>query len=165
MLFLIHLLASAGLAWRLDAGHLGGGLLAFASLYLLARLLGLAIPRLRRYSRSLEHGVSFCLWFIAQVFLATYHVATLVLARRVEVKPAILAYPVTRRDLNKVTLLGTLLTLTPGTLALDYDEEQGLLYIHALDARRREDVTDTLVELERRLLAWLDAGNAEGVTP
>ena len=56
-------------------------------------------------------------------------------------------------------------TPTPGTLALDYDEEQGLLYIHALDARRREDVTETLIELERRLLAWLDAGKAEGVTP
>ena len=165
MLFVIHLLASAGLAWSLGAAHLGGGLLAFALLYLVARLLGLALGRLRRYARSLEHGVSFCLWFTAQVFLATYHVATLVLARRVDVEPAVLAYPVTRREVDKVTLLGTLLTLTPGTLALDYDEEQGLLYIHALDARRREDVTDILIELERRLLAWLDAGKAEGVTP
>lgn len=165
MLFLIHLLASAGLAWSLGAGHLGGGLLAFALLYLLARMLGLAIGRLRRYACSLEHGVSFCLWFIAQVFIATYQVAALVLARQVKAEPAILAYPVTRRELDKVTLLGTLLTLTPGTLALDYDEEQGLLYIHALDARRREDVTDILIELERRLLAWLDAGKAEGVMP
>jgi multicomponent Na+:H+ antiporter subunit E len=165
MSFLIHLLTSAALAWSLGAGHLGGGLLAFALLYLLARALGLAVARLRRYSRSLEHGISFCLWFIAQVFLATYQVARLVLARRVDVEPAILAYPVARREMDKVTLLGTLLTLTPGTLALDYDQAQGLLYIHALDARRREDVTDTLVELERRLLAWLDAGKAEGVTP
>ena len=61
MLFIIHLLVSAGLAWSLGAAHLGGGLLAFALLYLLARLLGLAIGRLRRYARSLEHGVSFCL--------------------------------------------------------------------------------------------------------
>ena len=165
MLVLIHLLASAILAWSLGAGHLGGGLLAFALLYLLARMLGLMVERLRRYARSLEHGISFCLWFITQVFLATYHVATLVLARRVDVEPAILAYPVTRREVDKVTLLGTLLTLTPGTLALDYDPEQGLLYIHALDARRREDVTDTLIELERRLLSWLDAGKAEGVMP
>ena len=165
MLFLIHLLTSAGLAWSLGAGHLGGALLAFALLYLSARLLGLAVQRLGRYARSLEHGVGFCLWFIAQVFLATYQVATLILARRIEVEPAVLAYPVTRRDVDKVTLLGTLLTLTPGTLALDYDEEQGLLYIHTLDARRREDVIDILIELERRLLAWLDAGTAGGATP
>ena len=165
MLFLIHLLASAGLAWSLGAGHLGGGLLAFALLYLLVRLLGVEIRTLRRDARSQQKVISVCRWFIAQVFLATYHVATLVLARRVEVEPAVLAYPVTRREVDKVTLLGTLLTLTPGTQALDYDEEQGLLYIHALDARRREDVTDILIELERRLLAWLDAGKAEGVTP
>lgn len=164
MLFLVHLLASVGLAWSLGAGHLGGGLLAFALLYLLARLLGLAIGRLRRYACSLEHGVSFCLWFIAQVFIATYQVAALVLARRIEAEPAILAYPVARREIDKVTLLGTLLTLTPGTLVLEYDEQQGLLYIHALDARRREDVTDNLTQLERRLQAWIDAGKAEGVT-
>ena len=30
MLFIIHLLVSAGLAWSLGAAHLGGGLLAFA---------------------------------------------------------------------------------------------------------------------------------------
>lgn len=165
MFFLIHLLTSAGLAWWLGNGHLGAGLLAFALLYLLARLLGLAVARLRSYARSLEHGVSFCLWFIAQVFIATYHVAKLVLARRVEVEPAVLAYPVMRREADKVALFSILLTLPPGTLALDYDPEQGLLYIHALDARRREDVTDILVELERRLLAWLDAGKREGVSP
>ena len=118
MLFIIHLLVSAGLAWSLGAAHLGGGLLAFALLYLLARLLGLALGRLRRYARSLEHGVSFCLWFIAQIFLATYHVAILVLARRVDVEPAVLAYPVTRREVDKVTLLGTGLLLLGGTAAV-----------------------------------------------
>jgi multicomponent Na+:H+ antiporter subunit E len=63
------------------------------------------------------------------------------------------------------TLLGALLTLTPGTLALEYDENRGLLYIHALDARQREEVTGLLNELERRLLAWLDAGKVQGAQP
>jgi multicomponent Na+:H+ antiporter subunit E len=165
MFFLLHLLASVALAWGLGFAHLGGGLLAFALFYLLARLLGLVIPRLHRYARSLELGVGFCLWFIGQVFFASYHVAGLVLARRVKVAPAVLAYPVARRDANTATLLGVLLTLTPGTLALEYDESRGLLYIHALDARRREAVTRLLSELERRLLAWLDAGKAQGVLP
>lgn len=165
MFFLLHLLASATLAWGLGFAHLGGGLLAFALLYLLARLLGLGLPRLRRYARSLELGLWFCLWFIGQILLASYHVAGLVLARRVKVAPAVLAYPLARRDANMATLLGALLTLTPGTLALEYDENRGLLYIHALDAQRREQITHLLGELERRLLAWLDAGKAQGVQP
>ena len=69
------------------------------------------------------------------------------------------------RDANTATLLGALLTLTPGTLALEYDENRGLLYIHALDTRQREEVTGMLTELERRLLAWLDAGKTQGVQP
>ena len=165
MFFLIHLLASVVLAWGLGFAHLGGGLTVFALLYLLARLLGLGLPRLSRYTRSLELGLWFCLWFIGQILLATYHVAGLVLARRVDVAPAVLAYPLTRRDANTATLLGALLTLTPGTLALEYDESRGLLYIHALDVHQPEDVTLMLGELERRLLAWLDAGKTKGVQP
>jgi multicomponent Na+:H+ antiporter subunit E len=165
MFFLLHLLASAALARELGFAHLGGGLVAFALLYLLVRLLGLGLPRLARYASSLEVGLWFCLWFIGQILLATYHVAGLVLARRIEVAPAVLAYPLTRCDARTATLLGALLTLTPGTLALEYDENRGLLYIHALDARRREEVTQMLGELERRLLAWLDAGYAKGVQP
>lgn len=165
MFFLLHLLASVALAWAVNLPHLGGGLAAFALLYLLARLLGLGVPRLGRYARSLELGLWFCLWFIGQILLASYHVAGLVLARRIEVAPAVLAYPLVRRDANTATLLGALLTLTPGTLALEYDENRGLLYIHALDARQREEVTGMLAELERRLLAWLDAGTIKGVQP
>jgi multicomponent Na+:H+ antiporter subunit E len=165
MFFLLHLLASVALAWGLGFAHLGGGLLAFALLHLLARLFGLAIPRLGRYARSLELGVGFCLWFIGQILLASYQVAGLVLARRVAAAPAVLAYPLTRPGAGMATLLGALLTLTPGTLALEYDEKRGLLYIHALDARQREEVTGLLNELERRLLAWLDAGKVQGAQP
>ena len=165
MFFLIHLLASVALAWGLGFAHLGGGLTAFALLYLLARLLGLGLPRLSRYARSLELGLWFCLWFIGQILLASYHVASLVLARRVEAAPTILAYPLTRPGAGMASLFGALLTLTPGTLALEYDENRGLLYIHALDARQREALTQMLGELERRLLAWLDAGTIKGVQP
>lgn len=165
MLFIVHLLASALLTWGLQWPPVGGSLLVFVALYLMARLIGLVWSRLGRYARSLELGVQFCLWFTGQILLATYHVARLVLARRIDVAPAVLAYPVARRDTNLSTLLGVLLTLTPGTLALEYNEQRGLLYIHALDARRREDVTRLLNQLERRLLAWLDASKLQGEQP
>lgn len=165
MFFMAHLLASVLLAWGLQMAPLSGGLLGFAALYLLARLIGLAWSRLARYARCLELGVLFCLWFSGQILLATYHVAGLVLARRIEVSPTVLAYPVARRNARHATLLGVLLTLTPGTLALEYDEQHGLLYIHALDVHQREDVTLLLSQLERRLLAWLDAGKPHGELP
>lgn len=162
ILFVLHLLASVVLALAAGAGHLGGGLLAFALLYGLCRLAGLFVPRLRRYARALELGTVFCVWFLGQVFRASLQVARLVLARRVRVAPAVLAYPVRERGAGTVTLLGLLLTLTPGTLALEYDEARGLLYIHALDARRREGVEQLVREVERRLLAWMGAGGAGG---
>jgi multicomponent Na+:H+ antiporter subunit E len=165
MVFVMHLLSSALLAWALQWPPISGSLLAFVALYLTARAAGLLWSRPARYARRLELGVAFCLWFIGQILLATYHVAGLVLARRVNVAPAVLAYPVARPDTQTTTLLALLLTLTPGTLALDYDEQHGLLYVHALDANQREEVTDLLHQLEHRLLAWLDAGQAQGEQP
>ena len=56
------------------------------------------------------------------------------------------------------TILGCLLTLTPGTLALDYRRAEGCLQIHALNARPATAVLTDIRAIELRLLAWLDAG-------
>ncbi|PKO56534.1 MAG: cation:proton antiporter, partial [Betaproteobacteria bacterium HGW-Betaproteobacteria-21] len=51
----------------------------------------------------------------------------------------------------------TLLTLTPGTLALDYDPASGVLYVHALDAGSAAEIEEGVRNIEDRLLAWMDA--------
>ncbi|MGL6161001.1 Na+/H+ antiporter subunit E [Microbulbifer sp.] len=163
-LFALHLLACFVLARVLELGT-GGVALAFVALYVLCRLLGFGVSRLRRYARALERGAVFCPWFAFQVFRASLHVARLVLAQPVRVAPAVIAHPVRGRGRGSVTLLGLLLTLTPGTLALEYDEAAGLLYIHALDARCGERVQHLVTELERRLLAWIEADGEEEENP
>ena len=65
-----------------------------------------------------------------------------------------------RADDRIATLLGCLLTLTPGTVAIDYLPEAGLMYIHALDADDAGEVEAGVREIERRLLRWLDAGES-----
>jgi multicomponent Na+:H+ antiporter subunit E len=174
-MFLLHLLLSLLLSLLLatlaevlaDVPHGWRLLLAFTLLYLLCKL---AWPsaRLRQYARRVERGSLFILWFIGQVFLSSLQVAKLVLARRIQVHPAIVAVQLHTRRESMVTLIGGLLTLTPGTLALDYRETDGTLFIHALDARQQAEVESLVRELERRLLRWLaptdltkptDAGN------
>ena len=85
-------------------------------------------------------------------------VARIVLGREVAPQPAVVAMRLARRDERFATLLGCLLTLTPGTMALDYRPESGLMYIHALDARTAAEVEAGVRAIERRLLRWLDAG-------
>jgi multicomponent Na+:H+ antiporter subunit E len=153
-MFLLHLLLSLTLAAL--AGHLHGwgALGAFALLYLLCKLAWHSV-RLRQYARRVELGSRFIPWFIGQVLLASLQVARLVLARRVAVEPAIVAVRLRNQDANMVTLIGCLLTLTPGTLALDYRAADGTLFIHALDARQQMEVESMVRDLESRLLQWL----------
>ncbi|MDO9625383.1 MAG: Na+/H+ antiporter subunit E [Pseudomonas sp.] len=153
-MFLLHLLLSLALAALAGQLHGWGALSAFALLYLLCKLAWLS-PRLRQYARRVEHGSRFIPWFIGQVLLASLQVARLVLARRVAVEPAIVAVRLRNRDANMVTLIGCLLTLTPGTLALDYRAADGTLFIHALDARQQLEVESLVRDLEDRLLHWL----------
>lgn len=159
-MFLGHLLLSGILAAVAGAFHVPGLLAAFVLLYLLCKLAAPLQP-LRRHARRVERGSAFIVWFIGQVLLASLHVARLVLARQVRVEPAVVAVSLRRPEERLATLLSCLLTLTPGTLALEYRETEGILFIHALDARSPAAVENMLRELERRLLHWLDAGSED----
>ncbi|MDI3489731.1 MAG: multicomponent Na+:H+ antiporter subunit [Thauera sp.] len=154
----LHILVAIGLAafakTLTPLGVLAAFVLVHVALRLSADLLGL-----RRYVRRLELGVSFAAWFVLEVIKASLDVARIVLAPRVDPQPAVVALQLREPDERVATLLGCLLTLTPGTLALDYAANSGTMYIHAIDARDADDVRDGVREIETRLLAWLHAGD------
>ena len=56
-----------------------------------------------------------------------------------------------------VRAIERLLTLTPGTMALEYLPESGLMYIHAIDAKEAAAVEAGVRAIESRLLRWIDA--------
>ena len=153
----LHLLLAVGLAAYADALRPLGVFAAFVAVYLALRL-AIDLLGIRRYLRRLELGTAFALWFVGEIFRASVGVARIVLGREVAPQPAVVAMRLARRDERFATLLGCLLTLTPGTMALDYCPETGHMFIHALDARSAAEVETGVREIERRLLRWLDAG-------
>jgi len=157
----LHLLLAIGLAAYADALRPLGVCAAFVAVYVALRL-AIDLLGIRRYLRRLELGSAFALWFVGEIFRASVGVARIVLGRAAAPQAAVVALRLARPDDRFATLLGCLLTLTPGTMALDYRPESGLMYIHALDARTAAEVEAGVREIERRLLRWLDAGAPEG---
>ncbi len=153
----VHLLLAVGLAVFADALSPLGVAVAFV-LILAALHLGSELLGLRRYVARLERGAGFAAWFAGAVFRAALDVARIALARRVAPRPAVVAIRLREPDARVATLLGCLLTLTPGTIALDYDADAGLMYVHALDAEDAAAVEASVRAIEARLLAWLHAG-------
>ena len=152
----LHLLLAVGLAAYADALRPLGVFAAFVAVYLALRL-AIDLLGIRRYLRRLELGTAFTLWFVAEVFKASLDVARIVLGRKVAPQPAVIVLRLARPDDRIATLLGCLLTLTPGTMALEYLSDSGLMYIHAIDAKDAATVEAGVRAIEARLLRWIDA--------
>lgn len=154
MLYL-HLLLATVLAMLLAQASPLYWILAFAALYPLFRLCGLAHGPSRLYAMRIEAGAIFVPWFTYQVFHASLDVAKIVLNPRRQIESAVVRVLVQTQDKRLITLIGCLLSLTPGTLALDYQPRTGEMFVHVLDTRSIESISGAIAEIERRLMRWV----------
>ncbi len=130
-------------------------LLALPLLWLLLRLAGLFIAPVAAFCRRGEALLWFWLWYLLQVQKASLQVARLTLLRPQQVTPAVIAVELLEADERIATLVALLLTLTPGSLALDYRPGQRQLFLHVLDAHSAATVQAEAHDLQCRLLRWL----------
>ncbi len=154
----VHLLLATVLAAVLASLSPLYWLSAFAAIYPLFRLCGLIHRGSRVYALRIEAGAVFVPWYIWQVLRASFDVAKIVLTPRYPLEPAVISVPLRTRDRRLVTLIGCLLTLTPGTLALDYRARDGEIFIHVLDTRSVDCVAAAVGEIELRLMRWVQPG-------
>lgn len=155
----IHLLLAVVLAAFSNALTLMGVTVSAILVYLVFKL-GAGLMGIRPYVRRLELGTGFVCWFAWEVVRASVDVARVVFGLGRAPRPAIVSIRLQRPGEGFATLLGCLLTLTPGTMAMDYEPESGLIYVHALDAEEIGEVEAGIREIEARLLAWMDAGDS-----
>lgn len=77
---------------------------------------------------------------------ANLRMVRLVLRPRGSLRPGILAVPVDAGSARELALMADLVTLTPGTLALDSSADLRVLYVHVLDIDDPERVIRELRE-------------------
>ncbi|WP_131783204.1 Na+/H+ antiporter subunit E [Legionella gresilensis] len=76
--------------------------------------------------------IHFMLVFIWEILVANLRVAYDVITPRYRAKPGVIAIPLDCRTDIEITLLAIVISLTPGTLALDVSTDKKKLYIHAM---------------------------------
>ncbi len=133
------------------ANLLAGFILGFAVLWFSRRALG-TTPYFTRVRRCL----ALLLFFLKELVVANFRVAYDVVTPKFHMRPAIVAIPLDASTDAEITLLASMVTLTPGTLSVDVSEDRRVLYIHAMfvddeDAVRR----DIKNGFERRILEVL----------
>jgi multicomponent Na+:H+ antiporter subunit E len=108
------------------------------------------------YVRRVLSVVGFAGFFIAEIVKANLRLTRDVLTRGGRMRAAIIAYPLKAETDEEIVILANLLSLTPGTLALDVSADRTVLYIHTLYYDDRESFNREISGgFERRVLELL----------
>ncbi len=123
--------------------------------FALGFLLGLVILLATRQAVGTpEYAVKFRMvlvlvaFFIYELFISNLRVAWDVVQPRRRFHSAILAIPLDARTDTEITVLASLLTLTPGTTSIDVADDRRTLFIHVIDVNPNE-LEQTKREIKR----------------
>lgn len=79
-------------------------------------------------------ALRFAARIMLDILLANWAVARRVVGPVAALHPAFVEVPLDLRDPFAATVLGSVVSLTPGTVSIDVDRERWVLQVHALDA-------------------------------
>jgi len=92
--------------------------------------------------------VSLTMLFFYELALSAIRVAFLVLTPnlKAQLKPAIIAFPLTAKSDQEITLLANLITLTPGTLSVDVSKDRQFIFVHVLSITEKSEVINSIAQ-------------------
>jgi multicomponent Na+:H+ antiporter subunit E len=93
-----------------------------------------------------------------QLIIQNLTLSLRVLRPELPIKPGIVAVPTELRGDINLTLLGSMMSLTPGTVTLDIDSQKGMIYVHWIDVQTTDPVEAKKMiseDLEKRIIRWL----------
>lgn len=84
--------------------------------------------------------------FIREMTLANIDMVKIVLGPKDTIKPGIIAMPTNLETQWEITLLACLISLTPGTISMDFSDDNKIIYIHAVNSEDKEEVIKNIRE-------------------
>lgn len=129
------------LSW---ANILGGVVVAGAVVYLLP-------PKETRSETGLNllAALKLLIYFIRELIAASGQVAWEVITPRNRINAAVVSVRLDSRIAGIITSVASMVSLTPGTVTLEVDEENSTLFIHVLHLKTVEQTRDSVRRLER----------------
>lgn len=114
-------------------------------------------PRGGNYFRKLPQTVLFGLFFLRELMLASVQVFISILSPFSRLKPGVIEIPLDLTSDVQITLLGNLITLTPGTLTLDVSSDRRFIYVHSMRVDDPEAFRRSIKDgFEKRILEVFD---------
>ncbi len=135
------------------ANVIGGFLLGFVVLAILSRR---EMIKGKGYALQVPRVLALIFYFLYELIIANLRLAYDLLTPGVDIEPRIIAMPLSAKSDAAITIVASLITLTPGTLSVDVSPDKKILYIHAMYAEDEASLIKSLKNgFERRVLEVL----------
>jgi multicomponent Na+:H+ antiporter subunit E len=148
VLFLVAFFVWSLLNWIPDIQHLIIGIFVAGLVAALTGDLFITRPHYLRHPLRYWYFIVYYLpVFVWECIKANFDVAYRVLHPRLPINPGIVKVKTSLKSDIALTFLANSITLTPGTLSVDIDQDNGILYVHWIN------VTDTETEGATKAIA------------
>jgi multicomponent Na+:H+ antiporter subunit E len=121
-----------------------------------------ARTQLGRNVRALPYAALYLGVFLKELVTANVDVAYRVLAPGMPIEPDVVVVPLRVQTDAAITTIANSITLTPGTLTMDHDEETNTLYVHGITGKNRQAVVDPIRTWEDYALVIFDEERKPG---
>ena len=115
---------------------------------------GVKRPHLLKHPRRYFWFIYYIPFFIWECIKANFDVAYRVIHPRRPINPGIVKVKTNLKSDTALTFLANSITLTPGTLSVDIDQEKGFLYVHWINVKDKDiqEASRIIVERFERIL-------------
>lgn len=111
---------------------------------------------LGRGVRALPAAALYLATFSWEIVRANLDVAYRVLSPTMPIEPEVILVPLRVETDLAITTIANSITITPGTVTLDHDDETNALYVHAVDGRNPEAIVAPIRRWEDYALEMFD---------
>jgi len=94
------------------------------------------------YLRRVWAIIKLLVLFLSELIKANIDVVKIVLKAKMDFQPGIVAVPTKLESDLEVSILAALITLTPGTVSMEFSDDSKIIYVHAIDVPDKEEMID-----------------------
>ncbi len=143
LVFILSLLCYLGLTSFADIQELIAGIIVSLIVSLIAGRFLLQNDKFVKHFLRIFKAIKYLFLFLWEMAKANIHVAYLVLHPDLPIKPGIVKIKSNLKNDSAITALANSITLTPGTLTIDVNDENHDLYIHCIDVKSENVLINT----------------------
>lgn len=154
ILFIIGFIVWCLLNWPVDLAHIILGIIVSLLISIITGDLFAQRPHLFLHVTRYLWFLYYIPLFLWECLKANLDVAYRVIHPKLPIKPGIVKVKTTLKTDTGLTFLANTITLTPGTMSVDVDKENGYLYIHWINVQSQdiEKATQIIVSKFERVL-------------